>query len=345
MKKLTTRYKQYLLRKSANVQKRFVRTHKNYLIQKSHRKANRKDRLTESFFAPERFYIESTEDRQNLLGFISKIKYSLKENKKVHISFKNTKLLGPSGTLIFVAELGKILDNYPGKITCNYPDDDVVEQLFQHIGLLDRLGLTARKEITAENVRHWNYVYGKTVDTSEFKSLFSRYATKISEDVRSGLFASMSEAVTNSFQHAYPCEHENGCNCEKGWWMFARQNQETLYVVMYDSGIGIPSSLEKKPELVEKIRNWTRIGKQSDTKLIDIAVESNRTSTRLPHRGKGLPEMLEFVKQGHVGGFAIFSRKGAFTYTANDQNEKGRDFDSPIKGTLIKWEIPLTNKL
>lgn len=343
MKKLSPRHKQYLLRKSRHVQNGLIRSHRISQAQKRREKTKNVGKSTERLCVPERLYIESAEDRRNLLEFIDKLKYSLRNGRKVHISFKNTKLLGPSGTLIFVAELEKILNNYPGKITCNYPDDDVVEQLFQHIGLLNRLGLTDRKEITAENVRHWNYVYGKIVDTSEFKSLFSRYATKISEDVRSGLFASMSEAVTNSIQHAYPCEHKNDCNCEKGWWMFARRNQETLYVVMYDSGIGIPTSLENKPELIETIRNWARIGKQSDTKLIDIAVESNRTSTRLPHRGKGLPEMLEFVKQGHVGGFAIFSRKGAFTYTANDQNEKGRDFDSPIKGTLIKWEIPLKN--
>lgn len=328
-----------------------IHSRQKYELIKNKQIVERKTTVT--IHAPENFFLGLASDdrksgypetRMKLLNFISNIKHSLHDDKKVHISFKNTKWLAPSGTLIFVAELERILARYPGKVTCDYPNDDVVEQLFQHIGLLTRLGLTPRKAITAENVRHWNYVYGTTVDTTEFKSLFTRYASEISEEVRSGLFDSMSEAVTNSFQHAYPCKHENGCDCEKGWWMFAKQTDSILTVVMYDMGIGIPASLERKPELHEWLATpYRRYKRRHDTSLIDIAVESNRTSTKLSHRGKGLPEMLEFVKEGHVGEFTIFSRAGAFTYIAKDRMERGRDFRVPIKGTFIQWEIPLTS--
>lgn len=351
MKKLTARYKQYLLRKSKQV---FFRHLKMARLQLSKgRRLEKKERsekiqTTIRINAPEYFTIgyindeKYPETRLKLIKFIGKIKQSLAAGKKVHISFKNTKWLAPSGTLVFVAELERLLAKYVGKLSIDYPNDDVVEQLFQHIGLLKKLGLTPRKEITAENVRHWNYVYGTNVDTSEFKSLFTRYATEISEDVRSGLFDSMSEAVTNSFQHAYPCKHESQCDCEKGWWMFAKQTDHTLNIVMYDAGIGIPSSLRSKPEFREWLATpYRRFKKRQDTVLIDVAIESHRTVTKLPHRGKGLPDMLEFVKRGQVGGFLIFSGAGAFSYSAKDHIESGRDFEVPIVGTLIQWEIPL----
>lgn len=352
MKKLTLQRKLYQLRKSkyiSNEQRKLFRLRSCDRHRTFKRDQAAKKRTTVKISAPENFalgYFNGEKHpltRLKLLNFIENIKKPLREHKKVHVAFRNTKWLDASGTLLFVAEFENIITKYPGRVSIDYPNDDVVEQLFQHIGLLARLGMPHRKEITAENVRCWNYVYGTNVDTTAFKSLFSRYAEEISEDIRSGLFDSMSEAVTNSFQHAYPCKHKADCMCEKGWWMFAKQEDHTLTVVMYDAGIGIPSSLRLKPDFKEWFKApYHIIKKRRDTTLIDIAVESNRTSTKLPHRGKGLPEMLEFVKQGQVGSFYIFSAAGAFSYLAESHLESGRDFEVPIVGTLIQWEIPLS---
>lgn len=354
MKKLTSQRKLYQLRKSKYILNEHnkaarLRLTKAHKLAKSEK--NKRKQTLIRINAPENFAIGFTngekfpETRFKLLNFIERIKAPLREGKKVHISFRNTKWLDASGTLVFVAEFERIITKHPGRVSIDYPNDDVVEQLFQHIGLLQQLGLPHRKEITAENVRYWNYVHGTNVDTTAFKSLFFRYAEDISEDVRSGLFDSMSEAVTNSFQHAYPCKHKGHCSCEKGWWMFAKQENHTLTVVMYDAGIGIPSSLRSKPEVKEWLASpYRRLKNRRDTALIDIAVESHRTSTKLPHRGKGLPEMLEFVKHGNVGGFIIFSGAGAFSYSAENHIESGHDFAVPVVGTLIQWEIPLPIK-
>lgn len=355
MKKLNLEYKLFLLRK-ANKRVKGYRKEARIAYRKRTESIKRllanRQRTSIKISAPKIFYLGYTTDdsksrypatRLRLLSFIEKIKHNLSINLRVHISFKNTKQLTPSGTLIFVAELGEILDRYPGKVTIDYPDDDVVEQLFQHIGLLKRLGMTSRKVITAENVRHWDYVYGKSADASDFKRLFSNYKTTISEEARSGLFDSMSEAITNSIQHAYPCRHVKECECKKGWWMFAKQADNKLTVVIYDMGIGIPASLQRKPELMELFFKapYRRLLRVTDTSLIDIAVESKRTSTRMPNRGKGLPDMLEFVKSGDVGKFSIYSRAGSFFYNAKDGMEAGSDYDVPITGTFFEWEIPL----
>ncbi|WP_198159319.1 ATP-binding protein, partial [Methylomonas lenta] len=151
-----------------------------------------------------------------------------------------------------------------------------------------------------------------------------------------GLFASMSEAVTNIIHHAY----NDGQT--KEWRMFAQHKDEKLTVAICDQGIGIPGSLRQKPEIKEYLKSPIHFAKRRrDTALIEVAVQSTRSKTRLPHRGKGLKEMLELVKSGTVGGLRIFSKKGAFDYSASMKLETRKDYKTDINGTIIIWEISL----
>ncbi|NOT83438.1 MAG: hypothetical protein HOP02_01380 [Methylococcaceae bacterium] len=103
-----------------------------------------------------------------------------------------------------------------------------------------------------------------------------------------------------------------------------------------------PSSLREKPELKERLSSLMYRAKQKlDTSLIEIAVESTRSKTKLPHRGKGLRDMLDLVKSGTVGGFRIFSAKGGFNYSASLNAESGRDYKTAINGTIIQWQLSL----
>jgi hypothetical protein len=144
----------------------------------------------------------------------------------------------------------------------------------------------------------------------------------------------MSEAVTNTIHWAYKD------NQPKEWRMFAQYKKGNLTVAICDLGIGIPCSLRGKPELKEQLTSLIHKAKnKQDTALIDIAVESNRSRTKLSHRGKGLKDMLELVKDGTVGGFRIYSNKGSFDYNALNKKESGKDFKSAINGTIIQWQL------
>lgn len=293
-------------------------------------------------FAPTEFNISIVEKRTALLAFIERINFLLGEGARVQIQFDNTKLLHPAGTLYFIASIHCLLKRYPGLISCNYPEDEVVEQLFQNVGLLGLLGNSSRKTITAENVKHWNFLTGKKVELSGVKNLFVNFAEGIDSDTTSGLFESMSEAVTNVIQHAYEDKQGTFADPDTRWWMFAQKKDGKLSVVVCDMGIGIPRSLKVKPELKEIIpRMLARLHKRSNNALIEMAIESSRSRTKLEHRGKGLPDMLKFAKDGNIGGFLIQSGRGSFAYNAQHQTEVGGDFSSPIQGTLIQWTIPL----
>ena len=137
-------------------------------------------------------------------------------------------MLWPAGTLLFVANVESLLASYPGMIACKYPKNEIVEQLFQHIGILSRLGLSDRANITADNVRYWHYVHGTSTDTSGFKNLFSDYSSNLDDSISNGLYDSMSEAVTNTINHAYEVKDGTIPFAQKRWWMFSQHKDGKL---------------------------------------------------------------------------------------------------------------------
>jgi hypothetical protein len=265
------------------------------------------------------------------------VEEALSEGLVVKLDFSQVKELHPCGTLVFMSRLDIWLEKHPNRLTCNYPEDDVVEQLFQHVSVLSRLGLSSRKKVDHERVAFWHFHCGATADPSAYKDLTLSVIDRIDHPVRILFADCLVEAVCNTVGHAYEFEGENGLpKSLRKWWIFSQYKEGRLYVAIYDAGIGIPSHLRKKPEWTE----FLRIRQYKDARLIQSAIVTNRTSTKLPERGKGLPEMLEFSQMLHAGGLSIWSGKGGFIYDAQNGQMKRKKFTSPLGGTLVQWEIP-----
>ena len=343
MKKVTRKCKKWTKNEQKILKKKQKRLKgKQKTIRKKrphpHRASLTPDREVKTVIAPKNFNLVGNESREELLLFIEKIKKYLFYGYKIDISFAETETLIPCGTLWATAQIERLIALYPNQLTCDYPEDDIVEQLFQHIGLLQKLGLTEeRLLIDSDNVRYWHYVEGtSTDDVSHFSQLFK--SITLSEELSSGLFDSMSEAVTNTVQHAYDRSEQ------KEWRMFAQKKDGRLEVAICDLGIGIPRSLRQKPELKDWLTSPIQTSKRNkDTTLLELAIQSSRSKTKLPHRGKGLKEMLELVKNGKVGGFRVFSGRAFFDYNVNKETEMVKHFKNSINGTLIQWQIPLEN--
>lgn len=290
--------------------------------------------------APEVFDLGNAELRDRMVEYIRGLERHLKEGKRIILDFAPTKKLRPSGTLYFVANVDSLICTYPGMIKCRYPKDEVVEQLFQHVGLLKLLGKEPRLEITAENVVNWHYATGSDASTSAFKTLLLQHGEAMGGLVtRSELYDCMSEAVTNTRKHAYPTTDSN----VNKWWLFSQAKDGVLDVVICDLGIGIPSSLMVKPEMRDYFRKLFMIGRPSshDKELIKVATSTNRSSTGLEYRGKGLPQMLDFVKQSDHGGFRVHSGSGSYTFNAQTKRDKAFTYRHKIKGTTVQWSLKL----
>lgn len=287
--------------------------------------------------APEKFVFLDERERHRLFEFLAAVLRNLRAGARVTIDFSPTSELHPCGTIIFMAHLDEWLSDFPGRLACTYPTNDVVEQLFQHVSVLARLGLTSRKVVDHEHVKYWHYHDGTNTDAATYKQLTKSVRDGILHPAKELFADCLNEAVVNAVNHAYePPLRRRIDKGQQKWWMFSLLRDEQLFVAIYDRGVGIPDSLRRKPEWID----FLRLRRYKDARLIQAAVDSTLTSTKLPHRGKGLPEMLEFSQQLRRGGLSIWSQKGGVSYNAEFGAQRRRKLPVPLPGTLVLWSIP-----
>lgn len=290
--------------------------------------------------APEVMDVTVDAYRVHTMHFLWRVEQLLTEGASVRLCFKDTNKLHPCGTLVFVSHVEVWQARYPGRLRLRgLPDDPIVAQLFKRIGMLERLGLQADIDTSHEMVRDWRYSSGHTMNPAAYKDLALSARSQV-DDPNMALFPDcLNEAVTNTVDHAYEVQTGKLPPREmQKWWMFSQVREGRLSVVIYDQGIGIPRSLLTKPEYKDRIRKFH----QKDGRLIEAAVNSERTSTVLPYRGKGLPEMLQFTKQLRAGRLSILSARGGFFYDAVAQKHSRKRYDIALPGTLVVWGIPLS---
>lgn len=297
--------------------------------------------------APQYFTLIHPLHRRKLLDFIDQLRRASCKVTAITLDFVNIKRLHPCGALLFVAELDRILQSQSRRCTirATRPGDHIVEQVFQHIGLLNRLGLDNRLNISHRRVRNWSLHSGKDVNLEALMPVKEKLELHLGEDLAFDLLSAMQEAITNAVHHAYLRPRNDGINTNEGWWLFSEYDDEDniVYLSVCDLGIGIRRSLPL-------IGTWTsaavasilkRLGVDTarDAKYIKAAIELGATRTGRDNRGKGLHEMLELVKDAQSGGLRIFSDHGMFTHSGERGTEKILDYGGSIKGTLIQWSF------
>lgn len=216
-----------------------------------------------------------------------------------------------------------------GRISAIYPEVDLVEQMLQHVEVLQKVGLTARKQIVHNDVTRWHYYHGTDADATPIEPFMLELQALLGVEKQLGLGNCVTEAMINVGHHAYQDNNRGP------WWIFATISNGSVFVALYDRGESVPATLLAKPRVMDFLtgRMWA-LGR-GDSHLITAAV-GGRTRTELPYRGKGLPEMLEFTKNYAQSELGIYSRNGFFRYSEQESSGKLR---TPIKGTLVIWRL------
>jgi hypothetical protein len=145
------------------------------------------------------------------------------------------------------------------------------------------------------------FISGKNSEGEKAKQLRENIERVIGKSLEQKLhlFDGLTEAFTNTTQHAY--DKDNSKEFDK-WWITASYKQEDkkLIVSMYDRGNSIPTTMH-----TDKKWSWIWLDERKRTKhskLIKIAMETSfknkntRTKTEEPNRGKGLKQLLDFIK-------------------------------------------------
>jgi tellurite resistance protein len=299
---------------------------------------------------PSTISLGGTNYRTSLVQFIRKLKDRVSDHRisNVVIDFSKVTELHPCGTLLLVAEIERMLQApiVGKKLSAMYPKDRIVEQMFQYIHLLERLGLEPRiDEINASNVVAWLYASGHEGDLDSITEKFPKILTEGRNiELRTALLSGMAEAVANSSEHAYEKSRKTALSSDvqKKWWLFARQVDDDVAVVICDLGFGIPGTLEAnwKEELASYLKSRQGL-KRQDHKMIQLAFTVGKTSTNKKNRGKGLKDILKVVKEQGVGELCIYSNRGVYALDNNKMSEISHDEKNSIRGTIIQWKIPI----
>lgn len=270
------------------------------------------------------------------------------------VDFSKLKKISTSAALALTAELSKWDDTLRQQLRPKVEtwNKSILTQ-FHDLGFFDLFQNKASFEIeTKENnssLRFVKYLKGQRDDAEKAKILRKEINKLIGEEIQKWnfLYDGLSEAITNVCHHAYPPDHPFK-DIDKQWYMTGSYDSSSkiLKVVFYDQGIGIPNSLPASI-LYEKVLSFLskipKIKGMRDSTLLKAAVEVERSRTGEEDRGKGLQDMLNFVKERGEGYLSIISQRGLYKYTVeNDKHHvKNESMAYPMQGTLIIWSTTL----
>lgn len=192
------------------------------------------------------------------------------------------------------------------------------------------------------------YIKGNSCN-KEYKRLKEQLHSIIGSSVSKWNFlhGGLDEAITNVGHHAYP----SNCgvkNRNQNWYLTGAYDKSTkeLKVVFCDQGVGIPASLPAS-KLWEHVLSHLSLlpaaARQKHATLLKAAMEVDRTRTGESDRGKGLPDMKEFILQRGEGYLSLLSGFGLYKLTVENGVEyvKSETLRFPIYGTLIIWKAQL----
>lgn len=274
-----------------------------------------------------------------------------------NIDFAEVRNLSTSASIVLAAELSRWNQRVKNRLTPRLEtwDPKIITQLYQFgfFGLLfgERANPDSSFKFDDSDLKFTPYIQGKHGEKEHRRELKAQIEDLIGDEVDKWIILStgLSEAITNVSHHAYP-ESSKIQEEDRNWFMGGSfdKKEETLRIVFFDQGIGIPKSLPASKVWESVLSFMSKVGipyadRKKDATLLKAAVEYERTSTNDLDRGKGLQDLLDFVRERKNGYLSILSGKGLFKYSIENGTEakKVETFSQPIKGTLIIWKVRL----
>jgi hypothetical protein len=303
--------------------------------------------------APRYFGLLEKATYRGLVTFVrTLVDLTLVQQKAVCIDFRPTVKCFADGTLLFYAELQRILRLNPRSISCRPPRDPVVGQVLCHLGILKQLGYTKHIPSRRDDVVRWQRFSGVMADATKGVGEAIDNLSGISRGQIRNLFRSVTEALTNVTQHAYMELRMDGSGSpsDAGWWMFVREQPTELQVNFCDLGVGVPYSVPK----LDKHKNWLKarlstvlaavgVHNHQDGETIQVTVAEKRSRFNVTHRGNGFGNMLESIAIADSGVLTIQSNRGSYIYRreAGVETHESRNYHDSIYGTVVGWKIKL----
>ncbi|HCD9833450.1 hypothetical protein I5J18_17655 [Pseudomonas aeruginosa] len=306
--------------------------------------------------APSSISFFGEENYKKFFEFLKKL-YITSSRSKIIIDLQKTKEIKISAALILYATVEIIQKKQKKKdpIKTTVCRHSSVANGLQRIGFwkLTKESKHIRKNISMGlEVCSTSYKDQQSGDTSQLR----RAITYVQEAIKtSGMneeegvkaFAAITESFSNVWQHAYDDDFypKPLPDDEKNWWIAVEKIENQLFIAVYDSGVGIPATLSKKPwysDIIDHLLSSLGFPNSNDSLAIRAAVEYGNSRFKTGGRGKGLAEAQDFVTANPEGQMLIYSGLGSYEFNAMRPNIKSIEpLPDRMPGTFIQWNIRL----
>ncbi|GAA72641.1 hypothetical protein [Pseudoalteromonas sp. BSi20439] len=236
----------------------------------------------EYFSAPVKLDLYSESNHKDTIEFIDNLLEKASKSP-VMLDFEETEHISAAALLYFYSRIDSFLaSNSLAKLRIKEASlTHNVKNAIRSSGLIER---TLNRERKLDS-RYINLPIIKgTAQGEEFEEVIDHIINKIFISIKpedeKRIGAAVSETVGNVKLHAYP--HPDNEN--KPWWVMCSFFNGSLYLAIYDEGVGIPktihdrpwikSAIDRTPEFFRKFTNGR------DVDLISISMEAGKTQTK-----------------------------------------------------------------
>lgn len=294
--------------------------------------------------APRVFDADHNEWRGELAAFLAALRehFRYTPDRTLLINFSNTQRFIAGGTLLFYAELTRLIEycHHTVKIRCTEPANDRARQVLEQIGVYKLCNHRSDVTPTRHDVVHWRVARGHLVDNTICAPVIEAFEGQLATPLVDGLLGGLAEAMANAVHHAYDTPRDDGLKYVdvRDWWMFSQEKDGYLSVVFCDLGVGIPATLPiKRPWLIKKMEKFGL--PVNDANCIKEAINEGRSKTSLPGRGHGLGNIIDVVEKVPGGIAVVSSNRGRYDFRNGKSNTD--NYRDSILGTLIFWHVSL----
>lgn len=336
LKKLHNREKLWLLSKNRKAMKQLQKNNKrkeskandncdsyeNYKKNEINLSVPRAFSLSESTEETVRFFKEVTDK-------VSKIKL----NGSLFFDLHNVEIVTVDAIMYLIAIVRNMKRINAFRINCsgNMPRNSKARDIIETSGFYKYLvPVTMKKSI--DSTDHINITCGNDADSvliGNICNYIHEHSNYVMSDTKF-LYAILVELMTNTKQHAY----RNNSIMNNNWYIYVENDEKYIRFMFLDTGSGIPNTI--KTDFLEKVKNHIS---NSDSFFISSALKGKyRSETNEEHRGKGLPEIYNRVKENKIFDFTIVSGCGKCLINNEGEIEETQ-LEKDFVGTFFSWNL------
>ena len=314
-----------------------IRIDKKNFKKKKHNKKSHKIRVLkriqkDEVVVPNNFsLLDNTENTLKCLNHL--IDYVHKRKLAIKVDSSKVDAVDPAA-LMYLISILKDANHKNVIIRGNYPRNKDTRRLFIKYGFSKFV--TNQKVIKSVQLSDEDTLQieeGKDISTETAKSVLDfaerHQCFKYDKDnLSKKLYASLIEMMGNVRQHAYTCASGH-------WLVVCEFKKGFLEFVLFDKGVGIPTTVQKK-FIKDTINYFT---KKRESYILKSTLEGSfRTQTKENNRGKGLPQIFEFLRSNRIENARLISGFG-YCEIYHDGVRINVDLKNKLHGTLFSWKI------